>query len=257
MPTVNADPVLSIVIATYQRLERIQRCIAAIRQNVSVSREIVVVDGGSTDGSGEWLAAQPDLRLEVEQQRAGGCRAYDRGFRLARAAYVMWLNDDSYPLPGAAENAIALLERPDMADVGLVAFYHTHNDPWNELHGFDRDGRRWGVLHVRGLPYANFGLLRRSLLEQVGYLDTDYRFCGWDPDLALKVQRQAGLKVLSTPDALVFHEELFDERKTADAADVRTRDNERLFKKWNLPAKGQFPDPRAAYLALLRSRGLM
>jgi GT2 family glycosyltransferase len=113
------------------------------------------------------------------------------------------------------------------------------------------------MLHVRGTPYANFGLLRRALLERVGFLDEGYRFCAWDPDLSLKVRRDAGLLVVGAPDALVVHEELADERKRADAGALRTRDNERLFAKWSLPRKGNFADPRGDYLALLRTRGLV
>ena len=221
------SPTVSIVLATYQRRAQLERCILAVRQNVRLPAEIIVVDGGSTDGSAEWLRGQPGVRLYVEQQRRGCCQAYNTGFRMARAPYVMWLNDDSYPLAGAVDEAVGVLERPEMADVGLLAFYHTHDDPWNELHGFDRDGRRWRVMHVRGYPYANFGLLRSSLLKQVDYLDPGYRFCAWDPDLALKIQLQAGLKVLSCPRCLVYHEEVLDARKAADAGETARRDNER------------------------------
>lgn len=255
--SVPPKPKVSIVIGTYERCTRIKRCIEAVRRHVHVPYELVVVEGGSTDGSVEWLAQQPDVRLHVEEQRAGCCKAYDLGFRSAAAPYVMWLNDDSYPCDGSVGHALEVLQREDLADVGMLAFYHTHHDPWNELHGFDHDGRRWGVLHVRGHAYANFGLLRRSLLERVGFLDTGYYFCAWDPDLALKIQHNAGLKVLSLPQAMVYHEELTDDRKAADAGDIRTRDNARLFRKWNLPPKGRFADPRPAYLELLRARGLV
>ncbi len=247
---------LSIVIATYPRRSRIEACVRAVRANVRPPYELIVVDGGSTDGTREWLREQPDVRLHVETPRAGCCRAYDLGLRLATGRYVTWLNDDSVPSPGAYDAAMELLERPDMRDAGMVALYHTHHDPWNELHGFDANGQRWGVLHVRGWPYANFGVLRRSLLAQLGYLDTRYYFCGWDPDLALKVQRDARLHVLSTPAACVRHEELRDARKLSDA-DARARDNRRLFEKWKLPAKGAFPDPRPGYAALLTRRGLI
>lgn len=249
-------PRVSIVIATFRRRERLRRCIESLRAAVRASHEIVVVDGGSDDGTIEWLERQRDVRLHVETQRGGCCRAYNLGFRLARGEYVMWLNDDAYPLPGAVENAVALLERNDMADVGMAAFYHTHRQPWNELHGLTQGKLRYGILHVRGTPYANFGLLRRTLLERVGFLDDGYRFCGWDPDLSLKVRRDAGLLVVGAPDALIVHEELADDRKRADAGSVRTRDNERLFAKWSLPRKGNFADPRGDYLALLRMRGL-
>lgn len=249
-------PRVSIVIATYQRLDRLKRCLAGIRQNVRPRHEIVVVDGGSTDGSIEWLAQQPGLRLHVERERGGCCKAYNIGLRMACAPFVMWLNDDAVPQAGAVEAALDAYESPGACDVGIVAFYHNHTQPWNEIHGYDWNGSRYGVLHVRGYPYANFGLLRRSLLEQVGFLDSGYHFCAWDPDLSLKVQREAGLKVLGVPAARVYHEELVDERKQHDADTRRDADNQRLFHKWALPARGAFADPRAGYAALLAERGL-
>jgi hypothetical protein len=140
--------------------------------------------------------------------------------------------------------------------VGMVAFYHTHQQPWNELDGHEHDGLRYGVLHVRGLPYANFGLLRRETLAAVGFLDRGYRFCAWDPDLSLKVQRLAGRIVVGVPAARVYHEEHIDERKAADVDASRAIDNERLFAKWKLPPKGAFPEARRAYAGLRASLGL-
>lgn len=252
----HATPELSIVIATHRRFARLKRCIERTRAGLAgaPAHEFVVIAAADDEGTVPWLAGQRDVRLEVEARRAGACRAYNAGFRLARGTFVCWLNDDAYALPGSIEAALAFIRDPRNADVGLVAFYHNHNQPWNELHGLERDGVRYGMLHVRGVPYANFGLLRRELLERVGYLDEGYYFCGWDPDLSLKVQREAGLLVLGCPEALVFHEELCDERKAADAGDVRTRDNERLFRKWNLAARGSYPDPRPAYERLRAAR---
>jgi GT2 family glycosyltransferase len=248
-------PTVSIVIATYRRFDRLRRCIERTRAGFleNTPHEMIVVDGGSDDGTREWLAAQPDVRVHVESQRAGSCRAYNIGFRMARGECVMWLNDDAWPAPGAVAAAWRFLRRHESDGVGLVALYHNHRQPWNEIHGIDRDGDRFGVLHVRGTPYANFGLLRRELLERLGHLDERYYFCGWDPDLSLKVQREAGLLVVGCPDAIVHHEELADERKAADAGETRTRDNQRLFDKWSLPPKGSFPDPRPAYAELMRS----
>ncbi|MFO0840550.1 MAG: glycosyltransferase [Phycisphaerae bacterium] len=252
-----ARPLLSIVIATYRRLVRLQRCIEHIRRNVDVDHEVVVVDGGSDDGTPEWLAAQRDVRFSVESPRKGCRSAYDVGFRAAAGEFVTWLNDDAYPLPGAADRAIHFLQSDLARDVGMAAFYHNHQQPWNELHGVDDGEHRFGILHVRGFPYANFGLLRASLLAGVGYLDPGYRFCAWDPDLSLKVHREAGLLVVGVPDARVFHEELIDERKRDDADSIRTQDNERLFRKWNLPAKGEFPDPRPEYSRTATGLGLV
>ncbi len=244
-------PIVSIVIATYRRLSHLKLCIERTRAACKIPHEFVVVDGGSDDGTLDWLADQPDVRFHDERRRGGSCRAYNIGFRMARGGYVMWLNDDSYPLPGAIENAVAFLESDAASDVGLVAFYHNHNQPWNELHGIEHDGSHYGILHVRGVPYANFGLLRRDLLERLEYLDEGYRFCAWDPDLSLKVQRDAGLRVIGCRDALIRHDELMDVRKIGDAAAAEA-DNAALFGKWNLPEKSAYPDPAPRYQAMMR-----
>ena len=249
-------PIVSIVIATYARCERLKRCLAAVRANVQLAHETIVVGGGAGDGTEEWLAGQNDIRFIRETQREGATKAYNKGFRVALGTYAMWLNDDSYPLPGSVEAAVAMIESPANADVGMVAFYHNFDRQWNRLDSVEHDGTTYSIFNVRGVPYANFGLLRRELLERLGYLDERYYFCAWDPDLSLKVQHEAGLKVLGCRDALVYHEELIDDRKRDDMAIIEA-DNAKLFAKWNLPAKFSYPDPAPTYQAMLRERALV
>ena len=249
------EPAVSIVIATYDRLEPLKRCVDGVRANVGIDCEIIVVGGGTGDGTSAWAGAQTDVRFIRETRREGATRAYNKGFRAAVGRYVMWLNDDSYPLPGAVEAAVAMIERPDLADVGMVAFYHNLDREWNRIDSIDYQGTTYSLYNVRGTVYANFGFLRRSLLEQVGYLDERYYFCAWDPDRSLKVQREAGLRVIGCRGARVQHEDLIDERKQADG-DVIEADNARLFAKWALPEKFSYPDPGPAYRRMLRERGL-
>lgn len=254
----HTTPRVSIAIATCNRLDRLRRCCARVAENVAIDHELIIVDGASTDGSREWLTAHQGPRFHVilEPRREGATRAYNKAFRAARGHYVMWLNDDSYPLPGSVEAAVETIERPDLSDVGMVAFYHNHARSWNRLDSIERDGVTYSVYNVRGVPYANFGLLRRELLERLGYLDERYYFCAWDPDLALKVQREAGLKVVGCRRAIVFHEELHDERKLADAR-LMDEDNARLFEKWRLPDRFSYPDPGPSYRQMLQDRGLL
>lgn len=255
-PTRNpSSPLVSIIVATYARCTRLQRCLNMTRQHVRLPHEIIVVGGGANDGTEEWLATQPDICFIRETRREGATRAYNKGFRAASGQYVMWLNDDSYPLPGAVEAAVDMIAAPVNADIGMVAFYHNEDRQWNQLDAVDHDGEAYHIYNVRGLPYANFGLLRRELLARLDYLDECYYFCAWDPDLALKVQREAGLKVVGCRRALIYHEELHDERKREDLG-IIDRDNALLFAKWNLPPKFGYPDPVPAYQALLRERNL-
>lgn len=246
---------VSIVVPTCNRLDRLRRCIRAVREHVTVPYTLIVVDGDSTDGTRDWLARQAGLQVILEAQREGAVRAFNKGFRAARGQYVMWLNDDAWVLPGAVEAAVEMIERPDLNDVGMVAFYHNWHNERNVLDRVEHEGVGYELCHVRGYPYANFGLLRRSLLERVGFADERYYFFGFDPDLALKIQIDAGLKVVGCRRALIRHEEHHDDRKVGDLSAGR-EDNDKLFAKWDLPAPGAYPDPVPAYRAMLERRGI-
>ncbi len=241
------SPTVSIVVPTYNRLTRLQRCVAKVAENVTVDHELIVVDGGSTDGSREFLADQSHIRTILEEKREGAVRGFNKGFQAATGAYVMWLNDDAYPLPGSVASAVAMIERHD--DIGMVAFYHDWDRERNVLDTVLSGGKKYRIYNVRGFPYANFGLIRRELLEAVGFADERYYFFAFDPDLSLKVQIEAGMKVIGCRDALICHEEYHDERKLDDLS-TGEEDNQLLFAKWQLPQPFSYPDPGPAYRKL-------
>jgi hypothetical protein len=75
-------PDVGIVFGTYNRLPLLQVCISSLRPSVgSLSYEIVVVDGGSSDGTQHWARCQPDVVL-IEQTLplTGAVIAYNLGF---------------------------------------------------------------------------------------------------------------------------------------------------------------------------------
>lgn len=251
----NPESIVSIVVPTYNRIEQLRRCVEKIRQHVSCETEIIVVDGGSTDGARDWLAKQADLRVILEPQREGAVKAFNKGFRAATGQFVMWVNDDAYPLPGSVEAAIAMIEDTRCKDVGMVAFYHCWHNERNVLDRVEHSGQSYELCHVRGYPYANFGLIRRTLLEKIGFADERYFFFGFDPDLSLKIQLEQGLKVLGCREALIHHDELHDDRKCDDLS-IGDDDNAKLFAKWDLPLPGEYPDPVPGYKKMLIDRGL-
>jgi glycosyltransferase involved in cell wall biosynthesis len=97
------SPQVSVIIPTYNRLERLQMALEAFNhQTVDPSRfEVVVVSDGSTDGTDEFLrGASTSFPLKaVFQTNAGPAAARNRGVDLARGEIVLFVDDDVVAQP--------------------------------------------------------------------------------------------------------------------------------------------------------------
>lgn len=107
-------PLVSIVIATYNRWPMVGETIESALAQTLLEREVIVVDDGSSDGTAEHVRARyPTVRL-VSQQNAERGVAYNHGIALARGRYVAFLDDDDLYEPWhLAQFASALARRPD------------------------------------------------------------------------------------------------------------------------------------------------
>lgn len=142
----------AVVLGTYNRLSHLQRAVASIRRAMEGIRgyRIVVVDGGSTDGSIDYLASAKDVELlRQELPLTGAVAAFNLGFGWCveqGIPFVAHLNDDAEVVtPRLFQRAIDHLVRQPR--VGEVAF------------AFDLRG---AYAHESALQrvYANFGLIR-------------------------------------------------------------------------------------------------
>ncbi|MCE3003898.1 MAG: glycosyltransferase family 2 protein [Xanthomonadaceae bacterium] len=111
-----AAPLVSVVIPCFNARRWIEATIASVEAQTWRPLEIVVVDDGSTDGSGEWLQAQADrgrLRL-VRQPNAGQPAAFNAALRIASGDFVQFLDADDILDPTKIELQLSRLkERPD------------------------------------------------------------------------------------------------------------------------------------------------
>src|SRR5689334_5243212 len=96
-------PEVSVVIPTHNRLEVLAEVLQALEsQQGAPPFEVVVVDDGSTDGTGDWLRNRT-FRLNLlvlSQENRGPAAARNTGVAVASGRWVAFLGDDTVPSPG-------------------------------------------------------------------------------------------------------------------------------------------------------------
>jgi glycosyltransferase involved in cell wall biosynthesis len=92
-------PRFSVVIPTYNRLDFLKHALSSIWAQTFTDYEVIVVDDGSTDATGEWLASHGGPVRVFEQPNRGPGSARNVGAREARGDYVAFLDSDDLWFP--------------------------------------------------------------------------------------------------------------------------------------------------------------
>lgn len=114
-------PRVSVIIPTYNRRAYVQEAIDSVLAQTYTDYEIIVIDDGSTDGTGEALRARYGDRIHYEWQENQANRGLVRnlGASYAQGEFICFLDDDDRFLPSKLEMQVAYLT--DHTDVDLVA----------------------------------------------------------------------------------------------------------------------------------------
>lgn len=128
----NGQPLVSIVIPTYNYGAHIAEAIESCLRQTYANLEIIVVDDGSTDNTAEVVAAlstaHPGRIRYLNQDNAGAAVARNRGMVEARGAFVTFLDSDDLLTPDAIEVRLRVLqENPDIGVV-LTEKYNRYGD---------------------------------------------------------------------------------------------------------------------------------
>lgn len=106
-----ATPAVSVVVPTHQRREQVRRAAATVLGQTVRDLELIVVDDGSTDGTGEALEGVDSRLRYVWQENAGPAAARNVGIARSRASVVAFLDSDNLWEPDHLEVLLAVLSR--------------------------------------------------------------------------------------------------------------------------------------------------
>ncbi len=230
-------PIISIVLGSYNRLEFLKLAVESAREETKdIPHEILVVDGGSSDGSAEWLLAQKDV-VSIFQHNRGTFKDkpiprrswgyfMNLVFKTAQGKYTLMISDDTVFHPGAVKTGLDFIEGQlaQGKKVGAVPFY---------FHDIGHDPQdQYKVSTAFGQYYLNHGIYVSDALRDVGYANEDtYVFYASDVDMCFKLLHQ-GYEIIPCANALVLHCLTHPSRLMLSANDSWNADVGQLMRQW-------------------------
>jgi glycosyltransferase involved in cell wall biosynthesis len=169
-------PLITVIVAVFNGADTLQRCIDSIAEQTYPDRELVVMDGGSTDGTIELLQTN-NAKItywETESDR-GIYHAWNKALDRAKGEWICFLGADDHFADKTSLATLASRARPRAELVlGRIALVDEkgrtlklEGSPWN----WKRMKRYQVIAHPATLQ-------RWSLFEEYGQFDEKYRIAG-------------------------------------------------------------------------------
>jgi glycosyltransferase involved in cell wall biosynthesis len=222
------QPFVSVIIPTFNRLNLLKDTVESVRRQTFRDFEIIVVNDGATDGTGEWLDAQQDLR-HLDQKNCGIARSRNNGAAMARGRWLAFLDHDDLWVPEKLQIQSEFIK--GNRDVALVAARHVrlgHRPPSGAR-------RKWikGDLFVKvfseSFIHTSSVMIRKDVFNEINGFPPQYRFAD-EFDVWLKIA--ASYPIAYVYDPLVFIR-FYESNTSHDRIGVRTDTYDILMKNYD------------------------
>jgi len=179
-------PKVSVIVAVYNGAETLQRCIDSVANQTYSSIELIIMDGGSTDGTVDIIKENQDVIAywELKPDR-GISHAWNKGVDKATGEWIYFLGADDYLYDeNVMENFVS---KVDAYDAGSLILYGSimHCDGEKRI----IIGQEWDNLSLRlrdGMCIPHQGAFHhKELFKLCGIFDEHYKIAG-DYDLVMR-----------------------------------------------------------------------
>jgi GT2 family glycosyltransferase len=211
-----ADPILSILMVSYNSRSVLAECLLSIRRHISIPFEVVLVDNNSSDGTAQYIQeCYPWVRLIKSPTNLGFTRGNNIAARESRGTYLLLLNCDTILLTDVTPG-ICILERDHHVGVVGARMYGSHGEIRPSTAHFPSPWRLWKFSWQWSKPLArpygasNLSAFRHDWVEAslllttrenwlaVGGMDESGFMYGEDVEFCANSAQQGRLTVLCT-----------------------------------------------------------
>jgi GT2 family glycosyltransferase len=218
---------VSVIILCWNSRSYLQQFLPSLKAcTPSDLAEIVVVDNGSSDGTGEWLLQEhPDVSLRVLDQNYGYAGGYKQALEGIQSEYAVLLNSDVEVTPGWIVRLVSFMDQHPQAGAAAPKIRSFAN-----RESFEYAGAAGGWIDRYGYPFCR-GRIFNSIERDLDQFDQPARVF-WASGACLMLRTQAyrisgeldplffahmeeidlcwrlhsnGYEVWYTPDSLIFH----------------------------------------------------
>ena len=191
---------IAIVIPVFNQLNDTSQCVASLNRVGVADVQNIIVNNASTDGTAEFPAAHPEIRVVSNETNIGCGPAWTQGARLSSTEWTVVLNNDVLIPAGCLEGLINSAV-DNKYDVVCPAMREDEADYDWQSHAAEfmkkmKDVRREDIAH--GVCF----MVHRKVFETIGYFNN---FGGYEDDDFFRRARQAGFRLAITGRAFLHH----------------------------------------------------
>jgi glycosyltransferase involved in cell wall biosynthesis len=195
---------ISIITAVYNNQETIASALDSALAQTGIDLELIVIDGGSTDGTMAVLNGYADrIAVLVSEPDNGIYDALNKGIRLATGDVIGFLHSDDLLADCRVLSRVAEVFADQKVDAAYGDLLYVHKDNPENIVRFWRAGSysrarlSWGWMPPHPTFYA-----RRAIYDRFGTFNTEYRIAA-DYDCMLRILASSEVCVCYVPEVLV------------------------------------------------------
>jgi hypothetical protein len=204
------SPALSVILPVYNGLAYLEPAVRSVLDQSFGDFELIVIDDGSSDGSGQWLRSLKDPRLRCfTQENRGLAATLNRAIELSSGSYIARMDQDDICLPGRFRKQLDFLEaNPAVGLLGTAAKILEGDRPTDRMlrHPCDDAALRVGLLFDNYFMHSSVMLRRSALLAAGSYCEDRARQPPEDYELWSRLMRHC--RIANLPDVLMVYREV-------------------------------------------------